>query len=284
MECGSARAVLRKELVDPLPEKLSIIKLGGSLITDKSTPYTLRDDRLIQISKEIAEVLGPCVIVHGVGSFGHVPVINRKLYEGYKRPEQLPDLSKTMVEVFQLRMAVSEALTEAGLAPVLFLPSNIFFMTEGEITGHFSGGLRQYLDLGMTLLIGGDMCADSQRGFSVCSGDKVVQLLSRLLNPRDVIFATDVAGIYTADPKLDPKAELIPRISLARIEDYEKLADKASTPDITKGMRGKLDEIKRFESILKAGAEVAILGMTKPGILRRYMEGDPDVPCTRITL
>lgn len=275
---------LRKELLGSMPERLAIIKLGGSLITDKSKPYTLREEQLKQITKEIAEVLGPCVIVHGVGSFGHVPVIQRKLYEGFKDVKQLPDLSKTMMEVFQLRMAVTEALSEAGLAPVIFLPSNIFFMTEGEITGHFSGGLRQYLDLGMTLLIGGDMCADSHRGFSVCSGDKVVQLLSRLLSPRDVIFATDVAGIYTADPKLDPKAELIPRISLDRIEEYEKIANQAATPDITKGMRGKLDEIKRFEPILKAGAEVAILGMTEPGVLRQYMDGDPDVPCTRITL
>lgn len=267
-----------------MPDRLAIIKLGGSLITDKSQPYTLREEQLKRITKEVAEVLGPCVIVHGVGSYGHVPVINRKLYDGYKKPEQLPDLSKTMVEVLQLRMTISEAVTEAGLAPVIFLPSNIFFMTEGEITGHFSGGLRQYLDLGMTLLIGGDMCADSQRGFSVCSGDKVVQLLSRLLNPRDVIFATDVAGIYTADPKLDPKAELIPQISLGRIEEYEKMANQAATPDITKGMRGKLDEIKRIEPILKAGAEVVILGMTEPGILRRYMNGDSEVPCTRITL
>ncbi|MHA2406662.1 MAG: isopentenyl phosphate kinase [Candidatus Hermodarchaeia archaeon] len=267
-----------------MPDRLAIIKLGGSLITDKSQPYTLREEQLKRITKEVAEVLGPCVIVHGVGSFGHIPVINRKLFDGYKKPEQLPDLSKTMVEVFQLRMAVSEAVSEAGLAPVIFLPSNIFFMTEGEITGHFSGGLRQYLDLGMTLLIGGDMCADSQRGFSVCSGDKVVQLLSRLLNPRDVIFATDVAGIYKADPKQDSEAELIPHIALSRIDEYEKIADQAATPDITKGMRGKLDEIRRFEPILKAGAEVAILGMTEPGILRRYMNGDPEVPCTRITL
>jgi isopentenyl phosphate kinase len=275
---------LRKELVSTLPERLAIIKLGGSLITDKSIPYTLRDEELKRITKEIAEVIGPCVIVHGVGSFGHVPVIERKLYEGFKDADQLPNLSKTMIEVFQLRMAITEALTEAGLAPVIFLPSNIFFMTEGEITGHFSGGFRQFLDLGMTVLIGGDMCADSQRGFSVCSGDKVVQLLSRLLSPNDVIFATDVAGIFTADPKLDEKAELIPHISLAKIDKYEKMADQAATPDITKGMRGKLEEIKRFETILKAGAEVVVLGLKEPGILRRYMDGEQDVPCTRITL
>lgn len=265
-------------------KKFTIIKIGGALITDKNKPYTLREDVLTRVTQEIADVLGPCVIVHGVGSFGHVPVIERKLYSGYKSPKQLPDLSQTMVEVFDLRIAITKAVQAAGLSPVIFLPSNIFFMTTGEISGHFSGGLRQFLNLGMTLLLGGDMCADSQQGFSVCSGDKVVQLLARLLNPRDVVFATDVAGIFTADPKLDPKAELIPRISLDQIDEIKKLAENAATPDITKGMRGKVEEIKRFESTLKTGAEVAILGMHEPGILRRYMNGDRDVPCTRITL
>lgn len=263
---------------------LTIIKLGGALITDKTKPYTLRKRVLKRVSKEIADVLGPCVIVHGVGSFGHVPVIKRKLYEGFKELSQLPDLSQTMLEVFDLRMAVTRALQEAELAPVVFLPSNIFFMTNGEISGHFSGGYRQYLSLGMTLLFSGDMCADTQRGFSVCSGDKVVQLLALLLHPERVIFATDVAGIFTADPKLEPKSELIPEIALSRIHEFEKLADEAVTPDITKGMRGKLEEIKRFEPILKAGAKVAILGMMEPGILQRYMENDSNVPCTRIIL
>jgi len=263
---------------------LTIIKLGGALITDKTKPYTLRPKILNQATQEIAEVLGTCVIIHGVGSFGHVPVIERKLFAGFTDPSQLSDLSQTMVEVFDLRMAVTKAVLAAGLCPVIFLPSNILFMTNGEISGHFSGGLRQFLDLGMSILIGGDMSADSERGFSVCSGDKVMNLLAQLLHPKQVIFATDVEGIFTADPKLDNKAELIPEISLSNIDAYHKLADEAATPDITKGMRGKLEEIMGFEPILKAGAQVAILGMMKPGNLRRYMNGDPEVRCTRITL
>lgn len=49
--------------------------------------------------------------------------------------------------------------------------------------------------------------------------------------------------------------------------EREKLADEAATPDITNGMRGKLEEIKGFEPILKAGAIVVILGLSEPGIL-----------------
>jgi isopentenyl phosphate kinase len=267
-----------------MPGDLTIIKLGGALITDKSKPYTIREAILKQAAKEIATAIGPCIVVHGAGSFGHVPVIKRKLYSGFKNRNQLPDLSQTMIEVFELRMNVTKALQEAGLAPVVFLPSNIFFMTDGEIIGHFSGAFRQYLSLGMTVLLGGDMCADDKRGFSVCSGDKIIHHLARLLNPKHVIFATDVSGFYTADPKLDPKAQLIQHISLSNISDIEKLAEEATTPDITKGMKGKIKEIKRFKSILETGTQVVILGMMEPGILTGYMNNDSEIPCTRITL
>ncbi len=267
-----------------MPSDLTIIKLGGALITDKSKPYTLRKAILKQAAKEIAKAIGPCIVVHGVGSFGHVPVIKRKLYSGFQNKNQLPALSQTMIEVFELRMHVTKALQEAGLAPVIFLPSNIFFMTHGEISGHFSGAFRQFLNLGMTVLLGGGMCADEKNGFSVCSGDKIIHLLARLLNPKHVIFATDVSGFYTADPKLDPTAQLIPHISLSNLGDIEKLAEEAATPDITKGMKGKIEEIKRFKSILETGTQVAILGMMEPGILTRYLQDDKDVPCTRITL
>jgi isopentenyl phosphate kinase len=189
-----------------------------------------------------------------------------------------------MVEVFDLRLAVTHALMEAGLAPVIFLPSNVMSMANGEINQNFVSSLRRFLEIGMTPLLGGDMCGDDAKGFSVCSGDKVVYVLAKLLKPKHVIFATDVAGIFTADPKLDPNAKLIPQIALSRIQEFEKLADKATNPDITKGMRGKLEEIKQFEPILRAGAQVAILGMMEPDVLLRYIAGDSKVPCTRITL
>ena len=267
-----------------MPRDLAIIKLGGALITDKKKPFTLREAVLHRVCQEIAESLGPCIVVHGVGSFGHIPVIQRKLYRGFRDPKQLPDLSQTMVEVFDLRLAIAKGLQKAGLAPVLFLPSNIISTAKGEITHHFAEGLLLFLGIGMTVLIGGDMCGDNAIGFSVCSGDKVVHLLAKLLQPKHVIFATDVAGIFTADPKLDSKAKLIPNISLNRIQEVKRIADEASTPDITKGMRGKLEEIQRLEPIIRDGAKVVILGMMTPGTLSNYMKGDLEVPSTRITL
>ena len=54
---------------------MMILKLGGSLLTDKRKERSLREEDLKRIGKEIAEgaqaIKGGLVIVHGGGSFGH---------------------------------------------------------------------------------------------------------------------------------------------------------------------------------------------------------------------
>ena len=55
---------------------LMILKLGGSVITDKSTSYATADEKNIEL---IANEILKCkkdfnfklIIVHGAGSFGH---------------------------------------------------------------------------------------------------------------------------------------------------------------------------------------------------------------------
>ena len=84
--------------------RLLVLKLGGSLITDKSKPYSLRADVLKKAAAEVAGslrdgIIDKLVIVHGVGSYGHPPVIEHKLYKGFIDPSQLLPLSKTQTKV-----------------------------------------------------------------------------------------------------------------------------------------------------------------------------------------
>lgn len=49
-----------------------ILKLGGSVITDKAADQgVVREDALLRIAKEVSEYRGKMIIVHGAGSFGH---------------------------------------------------------------------------------------------------------------------------------------------------------------------------------------------------------------------
>ncbi len=55
---------------------LVVVKLGGSLITDKRTDSTLRPEVLARLCREIAagreQLEESLMVTHGSGSFGHV--------------------------------------------------------------------------------------------------------------------------------------------------------------------------------------------------------------------
>ena len=60
-----------------MSKEIVLLKLGGSLITDKDIPYTPRLDKLTDLAQEIKTVLDSSpdlllILGHGSGSFGHV--------------------------------------------------------------------------------------------------------------------------------------------------------------------------------------------------------------------
>ena len=48
-----------------------LIKLGGSIITNKEKPLSPRRKTIDNILKQISKIKEPVVIVHGGGSYGH---------------------------------------------------------------------------------------------------------------------------------------------------------------------------------------------------------------------
>ena len=48
-----------------------LIKLGGSIITNKENPLSARRKTIDNILKQIRKIKEPKVIVHGGGSYGH---------------------------------------------------------------------------------------------------------------------------------------------------------------------------------------------------------------------
>jgi isopentenyl phosphate kinase len=73
-----------------VPE-IVLVKLGGSLITDKTRPETVRAETLARLASEIAGAFPACrerlVVAHGSGSFGHVAAERHGLGRaGLERP------------------------------------------------------------------------------------------------------------------------------------------------------------------------------------------------------
>ena len=257
--------------------ELIVLKLGGSLLTDKSTPYKLREEIIKAVAVEIKEcidlgLIKNLVIVHGVGSFGHPPVLKYNLHKGFRNKDQLISMSKTQQIVNELRKAIAIIFTEEGVPINLMHDSSMVVGSKMVITDHAFTSLKGFLSLSMVPLIGEDMMYDTKMGFSVCGGDQLAVLISRELNTKQLIFATDVDGVYKNDPKKSPEALLLKEININEIELFIQKMDESSK-DATGKMRGKLLSLISVKDHIKKGLEVSIFSMIKKGNLKKYLEG-----------
>ena len=92
----------------------------------------------------------------------------------------------------------------------------------------------------------GDVVFDEKLGFSICSGDLLIKVLTEYFKPEKVVFVMDEDGIYTSNPKVDKNAEFIDEIST---KDFHSLtASMDNHADVTGGMRGKLQTIQKTVS------------------------------------
>jgi len=257
-------------------DKILVLKLGGSLITDKSKPYTMRTDILRAASKEIGNcmkegLVKKLAIVHGVGSYGHPPVIQHKLYKGFISESQLLPISCTQSEVNELRRAVTACLQDEGVPVNLFHTSSIATARKGQIVKMDLEAVKGFMSIGMVPVLGGDMVYDTEMGFSVGSGDQVAAILARELKATDLIFATDVAGVYDADPKVNSGARPIKEISLSNPQELAKAKDNER--DASGAMRGKLYVLEGLKPELSQGLRLSIISMMTPGRLSTFLQG-----------
>jgi isopentenyl phosphate kinase len=210
------------------------------------------------------------VVVHGGGSFGH-PVASRyRIAEGYKDKSQLMGLSLTHRAMERLNADVVEALQKAGLPAVAIPPSACAVVSGGEIQSMELAPVRKLLELGIVPVLYGDAVPDLSRGMSILSGDQLVVYLALKLDASRVILGVDVDGVYTANPKEDRKAEIVRRITPADEKLIASLG-AAEGKDVTGGMGNKVRELV---TLAEQGVEAEIINATKPGILRRALQGE----------
>ncbi len=255
---------------------LTIIKLGGALLTDKSRPDSLRAALLVRIAREIGlcfseGLLDELILVHGVGSYGHIPVIQHGLHRGLRSPDQLLALSQTQSQVMILRGAIVAALQEAGVPAVLMLPSSAMTADGFRIHSQCLEPVAGFLRIGMTPVLGGDVLSDEAAGFSVYSGDAISVDLALHFNADRLFFATDVDGVFTADPRQFPEARPLARLSLSQLHEVT-LGERAL--DVSGAMAGKLREIARAEQRIRAGMAVRLFSMMTEGRLRAALMGE----------
>jgi len=246
-----------------------ILKLGGSVITDKSKECSFKKGVMDSLAKQIKKANKQIIIIHGAGSFGHIQAKKYRLNEGYTKNEQIHGFSVTHEMVQSLNSLVLKSLQNNDISAVSISPHSIVKLDDHKLSSMNYDVFEDYLKKHFTPVTFGDVVLDKKLSFSICSGDLLAQALSEHFKPEKVVFAIDEDGIYSSNPKIDKKAKLIKTMDSDKLKKLSTSLDEHA--DVTGGMGGKIEIIN---GISKLGIDTVLLNGNKPDRLYKVLIGE----------
>ena len=250
---------------------MEVLKLGGSVVTDKNRAMAPNTEAIHRLAEEVlAAGPRPLVIVHGGGSYGHPLAKEYDIASGYTSSRQLLGFSRTHQAMVRLNALVVDSLLDAGVPAASVAPSSFIVTEDRRIADLNATVVKRYTDSGFVPVLYGDAVLDSERKFTILSGDQLAVRLALDLEAGRLLFGVDVDGVFTANPKLVPEARLIEELSLANARGMVKIGESLGT-DVTGGMLGKVTEAA---AAVEAGIEVRIVNALKPGVVRGVLTGE----------
>jgi len=251
-----------------------LLKLGGSLITDKSRPGVARHAVIRRLAREIAAAQGhprgPRVLVgHGSGSYGHAEAADGGLIRGADARRRLDAISRTQHRAAELHRLVVAALVAAGARPFSFAASSFLTAAGGRIRGRFFEPIFAALDRGLLPVVYGDVVLDVSRGAVVVSTEELFLLLAREAARRKRAVAR-AGWLGETDGVRDGDGRTIGRLSAAEAERAARRVSGASGRDVTGGMALRL---RTAGALAAAGIESMIVDGRKAETIARVVAG-----------
>lgn len=249
-----------------------VLKLGGSLVTDKSKPMTARLDVIERVSKEIREALEisriDLVLIHGGGSFGHYYASKVLSERGSIDSEGFAQIAWSMNELSRL---IVSKLIENRVSAVQISTRGVVYEEENEVHVYIDS-IRRLMSRNLVPVLFGDVIVSNQ-GFRIISGDELAWRIALELGSEWVLFATNVEGVYDKPPEKGG-GEVIKRLRLSEIDRMSiDLENTSRGIDVTGGM---LQKILSGEKALARGVKGHVFSGLIPGNIYRALVGDRD--------
>ena len=218
-----------------------LLKLGGSVITDKAGNGNVKKDVLSYIADIIAGYtrMHQIVIVHGAGGYGHPEAHQYGIQEGVSVTNRA-GIYHTHHAVASLNEMVVSSLREKGIEAVGIHPLHGCLADNQRLISYPTEQIDQMVRMGIIPVLHGDVVMDITRGACIISGDQLVQVYARELKIDRVGLATDVPGLLGQD------GSVMRKVSVKQITTIDIGTSKAT--DVTGGMRGKIDELAALAS------------------------------------
>ena len=239
-----------------------LIKLGGSIITNKEKPLSARRKVIDNLAKSLKKIKEPVIIVHGGGSYGHYWSVKYDMHTK-ERKYDLRGVAIVKNSMIELNKIILDSLIKNKLNPYC-LPPTDFMIGDKPITSKVKE-IEKIAKSGLVPVTYGDALWFGQKKTYILSGDRIMTLLAKILKPRLAIFALNEDGLYS-----DLKSKKL----IYELRGQHPLISK-NKMDVTGGMARKVEEASK---ISKMGMNVFFVNGNKPerivkAIKNRKFEG-----------
>ncbi len=229
------------------------LKLGGSLITDKTQDNTPRMDVIRRLAAEIRSALNArnsaLLLGHGSGSFGHAAAKRHGTRIGVHTPAQWRGFAEVSVIAARLNRILADALNDAGVPMMSFPPSSWLRCADGRIVESDATNIQLALARGIVPLVMGDVAFDSVRGGTIVSTEEVFAHLTAAFSVESVLLAGETAGVYERWGKPentaagDAASAIIHKITPLNWAQIQAGVGGSRGDDVTGGMAGKVSDM-----------------------------------------
>jgi isopentenyl phosphate kinase len=251
---------------------MTVLKIGGSVITEKSVELTPRTQDMNRLADEIKNAaVQNLVIVHGGGSFGHPLAQKYAISSGFKDENQRIGFAETHHVMTVLNGLFMDALVWHGVPAVSVTPSSCITTENGRIQYFEESLFKAFMKMGFLPVIYGDAVLDTELGFTILSGDQLVTNLAARFNAGRIIIGVDVDGLYDADPKTKKTAKMHKHLTLAELKALKTGLCNPESGDVTGGMLGKITELV---PAIEHGTPAMIVNATRPNHIYMALKGE----------
>lgn len=211
-----------------------VLKLGGSVITEKDRPETVDDKALKTAASAIASADEQLLLVHGGGSFGHHHADRHGVdtERGTTETNAVVEIHDAMTT---LNRIVLERLHEYDVPAVPVHPLSLASRDRKAKLNLPVRGIETLLEEGFVPVLHGDVIVHAGVGATILSGDEIIASLAESVNADRVGLCSTVPGV------LDETGEVISRIDT--YDTVDAIVGESDTTDVTGGMEAKIQTL-----------------------------------------
>ncbi|KAB8142512.1 glutamate 5-kinase [Chloroflexia bacterium SDU3-3] len=246
------------------PRRL-VIKLGTNVLT-AGTDH-LHRPRIVDLARQVAAARSQGVEVAMVSSGAQAAGRERLQYPPRRRDMPMKQLlaavgqSRLMHIYEQIFDLYSIPVAQALLTRADLRDRHRYLNARNTLTACLSYGVLPIVNENDAVVVDEIKVGDN---------DNLSAMVSGLIDADILLILSDIAGVYTADPRHNPEATLIREIPQITEEIYA-LAGGSNV----RGTGGMLTKIQAADLATRSGTSVVIASGAEPEIIARLLGGEP---------